>query len=217
MPVLDIPFPKKHVMITFQSSRRSRQHSSLPIVLATCLVFLFSGISRLSAGNITYSLADPFTSGSGMSDSGSITTDGKTGTLAASDILSWNWSAAYNSNQFSNSGTTAAVFTGGITASASQLYIAFPGTLTLGGTPFLSFASTPYETGGVTTTSFGDSPSPTYSQTNYYRNGFGDPIDPPNFVIGTASPAPEPATLTLLGSALLGFGVVRLRQRRAKA
>ena len=204
-------------MFTFPSPRRSRQRRSLPAVLATCLVFLFTGISRLSAGDITYSLANPFTSGNGMSDSGSITTDGNTGTLAASDILSWSWSAAYNSNQFSNSGTAPADFTGGITASASQLDIEFPGTLTLGGTPFLSFASTPYETGGVTTTSFGDSPSPTYSQTNYYRNAFGDPIDPPNFVIATANPVPEPATLSLLGSALLGLGVVYLRRRSPAA
>ncbi len=38
---------------------------------------------------------------------------------------------------------------------------------------------------------------------------------PQDFVIATATPTPEPATLTLLGSALLVFGVVYLRRRRA--
>jgi hypothetical protein len=33
----------------------------------------------------------------------------------------------------------------------------------------------------------------------------------------SAVPTPEPATLTLLGSALLGLGVIYLRRRRAKA
>ena len=50
-----------------------------------------------------------------------------------------------------------------------------------------------------------------------------DPPDEPGsiatsntWVIATAQPTPEPATLTLLGSAMLGVGVVYLRQRRAK-
>ena len=37
------------------------------------------------------------------------------------------------------------------------------------------------------------------------------------WVIATAQPAPEPSTVTLLGTALMGLGVVYLRRRRAKA
>ena len=92
-------------MTTFSWHRRS-----LFVALAASFAVLLSGTSRSSAGDITYSLASPFTSGNGMSDSGSITTDGNTGTLAASDILSWSWSAASNSNQFGTSGSTPAVF-----------------------------------------------------------------------------------------------------------
>ena len=42
-------------------------------------------------------------------------------------------------------------------------------------------------------------------------------LNQPYGIAISPSPAPKPATLTLLGSALLGFGVVRLRRRRAKA
>jgi len=40
-------------------------------------------------------------------------------------------------------------------------------------------------------------------------------VDP--MIIGTLQTSPEPATLTLLGTALLGLGVVYLRRRGAKA
>ena len=37
------------------------------------------------------------------------------------------------------------------------------------------------------------------------------------WIIATAAPVPEPATLALLGSALLGLALVHLRRRTAKA
>jgi len=61
--------------------------------------------------------------------------------------------------------------------------------------------------------------------TSYYGYQF-NAVAPPSgiilgstdaWVIATAAPVPEPATLTLLGTALLGLGGVYLRRRRAKA
>ncbi|MGA2621591.1 MAG: PEP-CTERM sorting domain-containing protein [Thermoguttaceae bacterium] len=48
-----------------------------------------------------------------------------------------------------------------------------------------------------------------------YYSGWGT-IEGTNWVIATAQSTPEPSTLTLLCSALLGLGVVYLRRRKAK-
>jgi len=225
-------------MSTSLSPRRS-------VLAVACLLFsdvVLATVSNAKAGDITYNIVDypadevdwsnpSFTD----SVSGTITTDGNFGPLTSSDFLGSNLSLSTPDGIFTGELTAypGAIIGGNtIVATSSQLLLSFESSLLLAGV-----VTSPVDD---SQDSFnlkyyrGDEGSSYSASINYPpSNGVAMPfvgfyVNPPTgvtgsigqydpWVIATASAVPEPATLTLLGSALLGLGMIYLRRRGAKA
>jgi hypothetical protein len=184
-----------------------------------------------------------FSNGEQDSISGTIITDGNTGALSPSDILGGSFTL---SNPSCGAVTAPITVTGpqvefsGLTATPSELCL-------LPGTGVFTFTTAFFSKVGVGSIYLGcqycdasaSDAGDTVSifgvgyQNLTYAYGFSEgsfpsatfPATPGNIgscgadwvIAGNGQPTPEPATLALLGSALLGLAVVYLRRRGAKA
>jgi hypothetical protein len=214
------------------STPLSPRRSGLVVAYLVLAAALLVSATNAWAGEITYDIInDPAIQG-GYNLSGTITTDGVLGYLGSSDITSWNWTATNGVNEFSaNSTDTNANVV--IANHPNVLFATSEGLTACYATPENNvnngFGLAAADSGldqFVVWACHTDSAffSIQYNEGNGQQFPVWSDFQPvPNPVPlgwefannGTATP--EPATLTLLGSALLGLGVVYLRRRGAKA
>ena len=191
------------------------------IKIAIASVFMLMPVSHIAeAGAITYSIQNYPADQQGAALSGTITTDGVIGNVAAADVLSWSWTITpFEGTPVTLSSSTggAVEIVGAVVASQSSFTIAMA---PQGDINFISFSG------------FGDL-SLAYDRDNRTQDGSvfnvysGDPgaapwvtdnpvmggTDP--WVIAEAGAVPEPSSLALasLGAASgIAFGLARKRR-----
>ncbi len=82
--------------------------------------------SSSANASITYSIVDHAGDQNGWFLSGSITTNGNTGALSTSDVLSWNWSIVNGSTSYSFDSTTGLMTLHDVWATSSSLTLTAP-------------------------------------------------------------------------------------------
>ncbi len=166
----------------------------------------------------TYNLCNYPTDQNGYILEGQIVTDGNTGELGTSDVLSCSFTAFNGTIGIEGAGLESVI---GLDATSDLLELppslssdsnafqigGFPGVF--GGNPRLSYSS-PYigGPGRYVCAELVAPPEPGWTTIGPFMDGTSP------WIIATAAPVPEPATLTSLGSALLGLGIVYLRRRK---
>jgi PEP-CTERM motif len=196
-------------------------------ILAAALVTMLFNAARITeAGEITYSIQNYPSDQQGATLSGTITTDGVVGNLAATDVLSWSWTITPlggTSFTLSSSDAGTEVFLqGSIVASPSSITIAAPTPSPTGAANSNAFALSTNPGGSVT--AFLEYERPAAIGLSYTgvtplggliwgaENPTMGGLDP--WVIATAGSVPEPTSLTLLALGAtcgIAFGLARKR------
>jgi hypothetical protein len=193
----------------------SNIQSNSRCTLVAVLVFVavsFLSVTPLWADNITYNLVSYPAYQNGYDLEGSITTDGTIGTIESFRQLSFQLTEPFTAStvagdhQLNLDGTLEATATQLILLVNSQLFLLSDG-----------------DTGEIVYSNFGPNISEYSAQYGGTSIWFevGSSYLPPAFtpdqpwVIATA--VPEPTSLTLLGTALLGLGVASCVRRRRRA
>jgi hypothetical protein len=201
------------------------------LVLAAAVALLLGGTAppAVQAGPITYDIQNYPAAQSGHTLSGQITTDGTTGALTASEILSWMWTIdAGTSKAFTVSGTGADVtILGNVEASLKQITLALPAAPPTGSSEnelVLSGATSNVYLAWERVTV--DTGPGTFEDAEAYRASNGStgwqtepvaalPLPFNTWVLAKAVPAPEPASLTHLGLGVVGLAGYGWRRKRA--
>ena len=180
-------------------------------VMAAALAMGLSGQAR---ADLTYNIMDYPADQNSATLSGYITTDGTTGYLAASDILSWSWTitpAGGTAFTLSSSDSGTSIF-----LENSVSLFATPGNLTIaeppsGGNAFAlegPQSDLEYDRAPNDNAYFGSTPNGNVWSNFHPVMGGTDP-----WVIATSATAvPEPSSLTLVAIGAAGFAVAARRK-----
>jgi hypothetical protein len=193
------------------------------IAFATSSIVMLFAVSHIAAaGQISYSFQNYLADQQGATLSGTITTDGVNGNLAAADILSWSLTITGPGEPpvvvSSSDIGASAVLEGAVFASESSITIALPTQehtenflLLLGSSPTSPFLN--YERGLIPTPFNLYSASTFGSDVWVNHNPLMGGTNP--WVIAAASAVPEPSSLALAGlGAATGIALGLLRKRR---
>ena len=206
-----------------ETVRHGRKHACL---ILSMVIFAAVGLSpQAVGGSITYEFQNYPTAQSGYELSGTITTDGVTGALSASDILSWSYTVS-GVGTFSGNGQSVSIH-GSVLASPTQITIAeppeppAPGTsngLSFNGSDSLLYSQS-WDTVSVNPLiyfalnlySFGN------NSTNFWTTDAPSQSEPWVIATATSTAVPEPSSAVL---AMIGAGSITtvglVRRRRAR-
>lgn len=156
-------------------------------------------------------------SGSGVSATGSITTDGTLGTLAQANITDWVFNLNDGSSTFTLNGASNSqlLYSGGLSATATGLFFDFSGTgialfqnpATGSGINFICFTGSPLCGGGTNRTSI---------SVSNFGGGIAQQGVQQIGRLENGGAVPEPATWAMMisGFGIAGFAMRRFRDRK---
>ncbi len=200
-------------------------------MLITGAAFAVSLSGLPAQANTVYSLVNYPGDQNGWTLSGSITTDGKTGALTSTDVLSWSWTVTSGTTAYTFGSTDPGAFFGQLAAppdliaTSSALSVPFDQSV---GMQDESEGSVTYPTIIEWSNNWGSGPFsneyvaqlhvPPASFTTFWQTVSPTSFIASGYVIATAAPTvPEPSTwaMALLGFVGLGFAGCRRARSRA--
>lgn len=178
--------------------------------------------------NTTYSLVNYPGDQNGWILSGSITTDGKTGALTLTDVLSWSWTVTSGTTAYTYRSTDPGAFFGeenappDLIATSSALSVPFDQSVGMQDDSGVAYPTILWWSNNWGTTFSNEYGAqrhvPPASSIEFWTTVNPTSFIASGYVIATAAPTvPEPSTLTLLGTSLLGLSGFRIVRRRRSA